>query len=596
MPEVTLSERRTRAIGQVAAFLLKECGAVPLLDAEVREISRHNVAAGWRLNVEPFLEPRELIVCVDVGFPFSNPQFLLKNGPPFLTWPHVEPDGKLCLSRDTYPTDASQPAEIMRELLCEAFELLKKLENGSLTEDFRSEFLSYWNRTVPESGPTFYSLLEPRGPSRIVRVGRVGGCFIAAETEGEISRWYGNFSGKKSDEQQSEEACFVWLQRPPLPIEYPNRAQDVWKMGNAVGASSLLSQLVKRDKSIVTVLFGAGSDNGPCFGGLRISEARSKNVLGKSVNRKEAGFRPNYVPEALQARRFFLAPANVSRARVDRADPSWIHGRDHDPSQSKLRASRVAIIGCGAIGAAVGVHLGMAGVGNLLLVDPEALSWANVGRHPLGASSVGLGKAEELARMLASRFPHLEFEYRKMGFVELLAQEPSFLEAYDLVLCATGIWNVESALNNWQLAKGVPKYAIYAWAEPHACAGHAVGIISKDSCFQCQLSLQGNSKLEITGWNKNEEEQEPACGAMFQPFGPIELSWTTALCSTLVLDCLLGRIAQSTHRMWAGPKDLLDAVGGKWNPDWIGAKVERELGGFLEERRWLRDLNCVACR
>jgi hypothetical protein len=238
----------------------------------------------------------------------------------------------------------------------------------------------------------------------------------------------------------------------------------------------------------------------------------------------------------------------------------------------------------------------MAGVGNLRFVDPETLSWSNVGRHPLGASSVRRGKAEELAKVLASRFPQSSFEYRKVGFAELIETEPSFLEECDLVICATGIWNVESALNSWQFTKGSPKYAIYTWTESHAYAGHAVAMVCKDACLQCQFSPRGDSKLEITTWAKEEERQEPACGAIFQPFGPIELSWTTALTSSLALDCLLSKIQQSTHRIWAGPKALLEAAGGKWNPDWIGAKSERESGGFLEEHPWPKDGDCLVCR
>jgi sulfur-carrier protein adenylyltransferase/sulfurtransferase len=252
MPEMTLSERRAQAIDQVAAFLQRECGAVRLLEDEVRKVPRPNVVAGWHVNVQPFLEPRVLTICLDIGFPFSNPQFLVESGAPFLKWPHVEPNGRLCLTRDIYPTDASQPDGIVRELLPVAFDLLRRLENGSLTEDFRSEFLSYWNRTIPENGLPIQSLLEPRGPSRIVYCGRVGGYFITAETEHEISRWLGNLFGKTRAELQFEKTCLLWLQKPLLPSGYPNRAQDVWKMGESVGAQSILSQLVKRDTSVVT--------------------------------------------------------------------------------------------------------------------------------------------------------------------------------------------------------------------------------------------------------------------------------------------------------------------------------------------------------
>ena len=69
----------------------------------------------------------------------------------------------------------------------------------------------------------------------------------------------------------------------------------------------------------------------------------------------------------------------------------------------------------------------------------------------------------------------------------------------------------------------------------------------------------------------------------------------TALASALALDCLLGKISSSTHRIWAGPKALLDAAGGSWNADWIRERKEREGGGFLEERIWAKDATCPVC-
>jgi tRNA A37 threonylcarbamoyladenosine dehydratase len=55
--------------------------------------------------------------------------------------------------------------------------------------------------------------------------------------------------------------------------------------------------------------------------------------------------------------------------------------------------------------------LAQAGIGRIVLVDKDTLSWANTGRHPLGASRVGEGKAKGLAEKLRADFPHLTIEY-----------------------------------------------------------------------------------------------------------------------------------------------------------------------------------------
>lgn len=70
----------------------------------------------------------------------------------------------------------------------------------------------------------------------------------------------------------------------------------------------------------------------------------------------------------------------------------------------------MAIVGCGAIGAAVARLLAQAGVGELLLVDGDELTVANASRHPLGIDHVGLNKATAMAAVLRRQLPHLTFE------------------------------------------------------------------------------------------------------------------------------------------------------------------------------------------
>ena len=53
--------------------------------------------------------------------------------------------------------------------------------------------------------------------------------------------------------------------------------------------------------------------------------------------------------------------------------------------------------------------LGKAGVGELVLIDNDALNWDNVGRHLLGARTAGpnLRKDQALQDFLSGQLPHL---------------------------------------------------------------------------------------------------------------------------------------------------------------------------------------------
>ena len=405
----TLEQRRQRAILELNDFLRQECGGA---DIDAARVPDHHFVAGWRLKLQVLQKPREMNVYVEALFPFTAPRFQLVGGPPFLTWPHIEKDGMLCLGDEAFTVDPSRPVAMARQLLVEmAFPLLRQAENGSNRDDFRTEFYSYWNATV-RAGDLRSSPTRPTRPSRLVRIWRGEHFAVVGETEDSVLRWLRNLYGDQKQFDSTESSCLLWLKEVPLPHEYPERSSDVSDMARSSERGQFLSELAVRERRSVPVIFGSISENGPCFGAVMVSNSERTNVMGRRINSMEAGFRPGRAPEKLVARRLFNSAAPVTRAKVERADAVWIHGRDQDPRQNTLASRRVVIVGCGAIGAPVASQLAMAGVGDLLLIDPESLAWANVGRHPLGAASVGFGKASELAKKLTVTFPHGHFDSR----------------------------------------------------------------------------------------------------------------------------------------------------------------------------------------
>jgi hypothetical protein len=138
---------------------------------------------------------------------------------------------------------------------------------------------------------------------------------------------------------------------------------------------------------------------------------------------------------------------------------------------------------------------------------------------------------------------------------------------------------------------------VYGWTEPHACAGHAVAIAGGGGCLQCGLTDTGQPLLRLTQWPDGSVlRQEPACGAVYQPYGPVELAHVVALVAELALDSLLGAVTTSVHRIWAGRRRLLEMAGGTWTAAWIEIARDRLDGGFVHERPWPASAACGECR
>lgn len=582
------------AIREADCFLRKDCSACRLPDSEVEAVPNRSFVAGWQVMLET-ASRRRVNVYADRQFPLSLPHFLLVDRPPFPSWPHVEPDGLLCLENRTV-AKFRQPAGVIGVLLRDAYRLIRECESGANENDFKAELYSYWNRQLSTEDMTIRSLLEPRGPSRLVQVWRGATRPVVGESEAQVLGWLRNLNGNKPQFDSTEEACLLWIGEPLLPHDYPRTGADLYRLASsAPNGRELLRRFAKTGKSPYYFIIGAESGNGACLAAVRTAKPVSPDVRGKGHDRTQNGFRPGKVPPSLQAQRFFSAAAPGSRLRVERVDPAWVHGRGHDPRQKELSSKTVLLFGCGSVGAPMAIQLAMAGAAHIMLVDPGRLDWANIGRHPLGADHVEQPKAIALAGLLQRAYPHARFEGFDKSSQQFLQEHGDMVTTADIIVCAIADWKGELELNLRQAAGEIAAPILYTWTEPNACAGHAVLVFCSGACLQCGFSATGDSKLLVTEWPKDTTQTEPACGAIFQPYGPVELLGTISVGAGLVLDALLRKVTTATHRVWAGPEALLLEAGGSWSKEWISGNPDRTKGGFQEERAWEKDPSCNVC-
>jgi hypothetical protein len=381
----------------------------------------------------------------------------------------------------------------------------------------------------------------------------------------------------------SREGVLVWLETPLLPSQYPKAAKDVYALAADGGVADLLAGLSREVPPRLFVALGASTEHGPTIATTVIS--RPAIVRGKDPLAK--GFRPSRVPEHVFLSRLFGGEP-AGRLPVDRVDPAWIHGRAQDPRIATLRGATVALLGCGSVGAPVALSLARAGVAKLILVDQQSLTGANVGRHTLGVRSISYPKAAELAKRIRADLPHVEVEHHVAKVQDLLLRSDGPLEHVDLIVSALGDWPAESLLDEWHLANGRQFPIVYGWTEPHATAGHAVIVSSSGGRLRDGLNETGQPHLVATQWAEETRRYEPACGAVFEPYGPVELGFITSLVAQAALDGLLGTIGPNTHRIWLARRAFVESAGGSWS-DTIREIAPQALeGGLTIERPWGR--------
>lgn len=594
MPESALdpSHWRERALESLDQYLCDHCGGRRLSSSELGRYESRAVTHGWRLPGDDEGQP-VLDVLVDGDFPYTVARIALPNGPRALEWPHVESDGVLCVLPGQSTISTRDPAGVAEAVLSDAQGLTKACRDRGNVGDFRNEFLSYWSLAVDDKARSFISLISPTGPSREIVIWRGKAANVCADDRATLNGWLIRWGVTKPKAGFSfDRGMMLWLPKPMTPDEYPHTAGDVLKLAkdHAPGAVAMLEGCVLEGDSKTEVIIGAPTDHGTCFVGLTLTRPAVKEL--------SRGFRPGHLPRAIQVSRCFGAN-RVERGIAQRADHDWVHGRGHDARQADLKHARVLLLGCGAVGAGVARLLVQSGVGHLTLVDHQALDWPNIGRHALGAREVRRNKAVALAEALCRDFPHLPgIEGRELRFGLRATSLIDELPMFDLVICATGDWGTDVLLNDLQQSRaGIPP-VIYAWLEPQATAAHAVYIpkAENQACLRCGFDDVGRPNMPVTEWPDGEPFlQEPACGAVFSPFGAVELVWTQALVVELALDALLGKVTHATDRVWIGRREAMEATGSQWGKAWCEAMSSPEAGGMIVQYDWMRSRNCPIC-
>lgn len=577
------------AVRAVRRWLHDACrGAIRTLPA--LDLERYSIAAahGWELSLQLGERSRRIVLLLPAGFPYAAPRTALSSGTRVPGCPHIEDNGLICLPpRPATPRD---PISAVQHAVEDACGLLEDFESNADAE-FRREFISYWNRTVRSNETPIYSLLQVPFDAATIFLWQGTRSDIVASSRDDILRHLGHLRiGVPQGGFATSSALAVPLQRAPTPEEIPtvSAAFADWLRSEAPVALGELERLSQRQAS-VTCVFSALSETG--YGLIAVS---LKSVENPKVN----GFRPGHAP-ADSRFKAWLAQAKLARRTVKRFDAAWIHGRGLDPAQAVLAGKSVSVIGCGAMGSPIAVRLAQAGVGTMVLVDAQVLESANIGRHVLGAEYVGLPKAVGLARELGKRFPHMQkVDAISKAWDGLSNAEREAIAASDLIVCATGEWSAEGPINEWhQALRGCPPI-VYAWLEEHGAAGHAYAVVgNQNGCLWCILDDEGGQRSPETIWPNVETTllPEPACGASFQPFGPAEVGFAEAMTSELCLELLLGKVAQTTHRVYATSTARLASLRGEWSAAHQAIRGVGQDGSMMFTRPTAKYEACPLC-
>lgn len=150
--------------------------------------------------------------------------------------------------------------------------------------------------------------------------------------------------------------------------------------------------------------------------------------------------------------------------------------------QERLRAAKVVLVGCGALGCTQAQLLGRAGVGRLTLIDRDFVELTNIHRQLLFTeedAALGLPKAEAAARALRRINSDVEIEVKVADFGALNAE--ALLEGADLVLDATDNLEARYIVNDVCVKRAIP----WVYGGALGVEGTVMAMTPGGPCLRC---------------------------------------------------------------------------------------------------------------
>lgn len=253
--------------------------------------------------------------------------------------------------------------------------------------------------------------------------------------------------------------------------------------------------------------------------------------------------RPQTVPRLFIGR---PTEVTITRLSVNQCDIKTVTNRSNAMAET-LANLRIALIGCGTIGGYLARNLAQCGAGSdkanaLTIFDNQRLAEGNIGRHILNFEDIAKPKASAVAEAIKLFHPQVAVYGVDIDALKHWDQ----LRTYDIVIDATGEWNVQNALNNQFMteSEGRVKALLHCWVFMNGAGVQSFMNLKDDfACFRCLKPQFDGAWRYPAGDESHELNIRPAScqDGAFVPFTVDASIMASALATRMVLDWVAGK-------------------------------------------------------
>lgn len=512
-------------------------------------LNRDGGVTAYRLRLPTFPSGREFgwaELRLPKGFPDYASAEITLSPDAVLRIPHLDGAGALCIEGDPGPSSGHSPEDRIL-LLLKAYQeqFLLPWLTGALDGDFAAEALNYWvievARARSHSDPVRGVWTVDPPPARTsVREGRLllpSRIVIAADEQLPITNRLIQSMGKGAGQRIGLLVADIPISHTLTPETWPRTAFDLDLIlsGRLAPAEYEMfrSASSRRSRSMHRVVL------------LRNSEAAFAYLL--------PGGPPTVVDDG-KHKKTYPSRSRPLPLNAIRLDPAWTVGRDQHPEVANRQCRHVLVLGIGALGSPVIDHLAKAGIGFITVVDADDLSPPNIGRHLLGAESIGKRKADATAQRVNFGYPATVVTPHAMTAEHWLKKYS--LSGVDVVLDLTGEpdvrWHVDQARHKH------PCPLLIGWMEPYVTAAHVCLLPAGTPWIQGAVDRL--TDLEAVTWPDDVIRREPGCSSRFQSYTAAAAAHAVALVAENALDLIDSADGSTIARVesWVRGQRFLD--------------------------------------
>ena len=159
--------------------------------------------------------------------------------------------------------------------------------------------------------------------------------------------------------------------------------------------------------------------------------------------------------------------------------------------QLRLKSAKVSIVGCGGLGAPVGLYLAAAGVGQLTLIDDDSVELSNLQRQiSFSESDIGKSKAVQTRERLTALNSDIRIrvEQQRLTF----DSAAHLLTGSDLIIDCSDNFDTRYAINDFCKSAGIA----WLYASIFQFSGQCALFKPEGSCYRCLFPSPGEQAVD----------------------------------------------------------------------------------------------------